>query len=195
ARQLVANRYSRPAVAALVRAELAHCRELVPRRGAEDVEVPNQGRDGDECREQPKEACPTLLAEPFCPRPQPFPERIPSSPLPPIPLSPLPGQTPSPRRLRGELRCPKANPVPLDPPAEVDFREVLGRQVRVRWEGDQSLLSSLARVNREFCLALLASPDVELAVSEHRIPWHTLTERDDPRFGPLFARRGAGRSG
>ena len=70
------------------------------------------------------------------------------------------------------MRCPKANPVPLDPPAPVDFRALLGRRLRVRWEGHQSALSSLARVNREFCLGLLACPDVgegELCLADGRL--------------------------
>jgi glycosyltransferase involved in cell wall biosynthesis len=90
---------------------------------------------------------------------------------------------------------PPANPVPVDPVSPVDFREALGRPLRVCWEGDQALLSSLALVNREFCLGLLQAGDVELTLVEHRIPWHTLTERDDPRFGPLFALRDAPLSG
>ena len=72
---------------------------------------------------------------------------------------------------------------------------MLGRPLRVRWEGDQALLSSLARVNREFCLALLSGGDGELSLVEQRIPWHTLTDADDPRFGALFARRDAPLSG
>ena len=59
-----------------------------------------------------------------------------------------------------------------------------GRPLRVRWEGDQSILSSLALVNREFCLGLLAAGDVELSLWERVDGWHTLAERDDPRFGP-----------
>src|SRR5207253_3058342 len=90
---------------------------------------------------------------------------------------------------------PKANPLPRDSAEHVDFGKRMGRPLRVRWEGDQSLLSSLARVNREFCLGLLASGDVELTLHERRIPWHTLTEADDPRFAALFARRDAPLSG
>ena len=83
---------------------------------------------------------------------------------------------------------PKANPVPLDPPGVVDFQERLGRAARVQWIGDQTVLSSLALVNRELCLGLVAPGDVELALTEPDSPWRTLTARDDPRFGPLFSR-------
>src|SRR5207247_2218329 len=81
---------------------------------------------------------------------------------------------------------PNANLLSRDPnPNEpIDFRSQLGRPLRVRWEGDQSLLSSLALVSREFCLGLLGGGDVELTLTEQPSPWHTLTERDDPRSGP-----------
>src|SRR5439155_1147138 len=46
---------------------------------------------------------------------------------------------------------PKANPVALDAVPPADIRQRLGRPLRVRWEGDQSILSSLALVNRELC--------------------------------------------
>src|SRR5437879_1988080 len=91
--------------------------------------------------------------------------------------------------------APPANLLPFDPIAPVDFRAALGRPLRVRWEGDVSFLYSLARVNREFCLGLLAAGDVELSLIEQPTPWHTLTEQDDPRLGALFARRGADLSG
>lgn len=103
--------------------------------------------------------------------------------------------TPAPAVRFGELRKPKANPVPRDPVAPIDFRTRLGRPLRVRWEGDFALRSSLGLVNREFCLALLAAGDVELSLGEHTTPWHGLTEADDPRFGPLFALRGGDFSG
>jgi len=57
------------------------------------------------------------------------------------------------------------------------------------------LLSSLALVNREFCLGLLAPWDVELTLREERTPYHTLAERDDPRFHALLVRRDAALSG
>src|SRR5438309_959992 len=88
-----------------------------------------------------------------------------------------------------------ANPVPIDPPAPVDFRAALGRPLRVRWEGEQSLLFSLARVNQEFCLGLLEAGDVELQLAERPTRWHQLTEQHDPRFHALFARRDAPLSG
>ena len=92
-------------------------------------------------------------------------------------------------------RRPPANPVPLDPIPSVDFRAALGRPLRMRWEGDQTLLSSLALVNRELCLSLLAAGDVELSLFEGGTLWHTLRAQDDPRFGPLFARLNAPLSG
>jgi glycosyltransferase involved in cell wall biosynthesis len=96
----------------------------------------------------------------------------------------------SPQSLR-----PAPHRLPRDPVAPVDCRARLGRPLRVRWEGDQSLLSSLALVNRELCLGLLEAGDVELTLAEQPTPWNTLTERDDPRFAPLFARRGVPLSG
>jgi len=95
----------------------------------------------------------------------------------------------------GELRKAKANPVPRDPVAPVDFRERLGRPLRVRWEGDFALRSSLALVNREFCLELLGAGDVELSLTEQTTPWHRLTEADDPRFAALLPLRGRALSG
>jgi glycosyltransferase involved in cell wall biosynthesis/tetratricopeptide (TPR) repeat protein len=90
---------------------------------------------------------------------------------------------------------PPANPLLRDAAEAVNFCQLLGRPLRVRWEGDQSILSSLALVNREFCLGLLASGDAELTLIEHGTPWHTLSGADDPRFKALFARRDAALSG
>src|SRR5262249_55495226 len=44
---------------------------------------------------------------------------------------------------------PFANPVLHDPIAPVAFRALLGRSLRVRWEGHAALFSGLARFNRE----------------------------------------------
>src|SRR5207244_2635630 len=74
---------------------------------------------------------------------------------------------------------PKANPLVREPAAPVDFRETVGRPLRVRWEGHQQVLSSLALVNRELCLGLLAAGDVELSLHEPENPWRTLSEQDD----------------
>lgn len=79
--------------------------------------------------------------------------------------------------------APPANQVPLDPVVPVDFRAGLDRPLRVRSEGNPSLLSGPVRVNRELCLGLLAAGNVELALTEAPSPWHILTEPDDPRFG------------
>jgi glycosyltransferase involved in cell wall biosynthesis/predicted O-methyltransferase YrrM len=96
---------------------------------------------------------------------------------------------------RPGLVRPNANPAPLDPVPAVDFREELGRPLRVRWEGDQLLWSSLALVNRELCLGMLAAGDVELTSPQIPHPWHRLSERDDERFGRLFERINAPLSG
>ena len=167
AQQRIRERYSRTAVTRLVQEELAHCRELA--------------------RTQRK-ARPRSASGTASPSRSLHPANSPARP--PLPVSP---------GLRGESLpqpfVPKANPLNRETAVPVDFRALLGRPLRVRWEGDQALLSSLARVNREFCLALLAGEDVELSLGERRLPWHTLTEADDPRFGPLFALRGASLSG
>ena len=146
AQKRISTRYSRAAVAEIVRAELALCREQMALKP--DV------------------------------RP------VASIPAPAVrPAHPLP------------LR-PPANPVPTDPVPTVDFVQTLDRPLRVRWEGDQFILSSLAHVNREFCLGLLDRGDVELSVQAGSDPdWHNLTARDDPRFAALLARRNAVLSG
>jgi len=77
----------------------------------------------------------------------------------------------------------------LDPPAGGDFRARLGRPLRVRWEGHQATLSSLALVNRQICLELLAGGDVELSLSEIHNPWPDLEGSEDPRLRTLFALR------
>lgn len=105
----------------------------------------------------------------------------------------LPAAAPAPAY--GELRKPKANLVPRDAVAPVDFRTRLGRPLRVRWEGDFALRSSLALVNRELCLELLAAGDVELSLSEQTTPWHRLSEAEDPRLASLLALRGRPLSG
>lgn len=99
-----------------------------------------------------------------------------------------------PERLTPPLR-PKANPIPIDPIAPVDFMAALGRKLRIRWEGDQAVLSSLAFVNRELCLGLLEAGDVELSLVENSADWETLIAQGDPRFPALFACRNAVLSG
>ena len=88
---------------------------------------------------------------------------------------------------------PPANLVVRDPSPAVDFQKTLGRQLRVRWEGDQAVRSSLALVNREICLQILARGDVELSLADTaRIAGEDgLMIPDDPRFDSLFARRQA----
>ncbi|MEP6754023.1 MAG: hypothetical protein ABJA67_00865, partial [Chthonomonadales bacterium] len=95
----------------------------------------------------------------------------------------------------GPPQRPPSNMVQLDPVREVDLTTHFGRPLRVLWEGDQTLLSSLAHVNREICLRLLDCKDIELSFSERKIPWHTLTSTDHPRFAHLFGRIGAPLSG
>ena len=87
------------------------------------------------------------------------------------------------------------NPLPLHPVAPVDFRETLGRPLRIRWEGEQTVLSSLAHVNRELCLRLLARDDIELTLVTSPFPPHRFSEKEADRFAPLFARQGASLSG
>jgi glycosyltransferase involved in cell wall biosynthesis len=104
----------------------------------------------------------------------------------------VPGLRPQPKV---PVFVPAADRLQTAPPTEVDLAAPLGRPLRVRWEGDQSILSSLALLNREYCLGLLERPDVELTLRWRDMPWPQLSERDDPRFGPLFARREAPLSG
>jgi RNA polymerase sigma factor (sigma-70 family) len=172
AQQIIGALYSREAVTALIQEELARCRDLA------------------RCRPETRRAAVPSLSPS---------RRNGEGQAAGDHRDPVSGDCPPPRfgeGGRGERSMlPKANPVPINPVAPVDFRAALGRPLRVRWEGDQSLLSSLARVNRAFCLGLLAAGDVELTVAEAQTPWHTLTERDDPRMEPLLARRGAALSG
>lgn len=84
---------------------------------------------------------------------------------------------------------PAAHPVPPARIEPVGFQAHLGRPLRVRWEGDFFIHSSLARVNREFCLGLLASGDVELSLRELETPWKRLSPRDDARLSHLLSCR------
>jgi glycosyltransferase involved in cell wall biosynthesis len=68
----------------------------------------------------------------------------------------------------------------------------LGRPLRIVWEGSQALLSSLARVNRELCLGLVAGGDVELSLREPRVPWAADGEPLDARLRELLDRRLSG---
>lgn len=145
AQRRVAARFSRAAVAGLLRAELAVCRQLA---------------------EEKKAVVPETM-----------------------------GPEPAVRPAAGLPARPKANPLPRDPALPVDFQQVLGRALRVRWEGHQAMLSSLAHVNREICLGLLGCGDVELSLADRRTPWHTLTEEQEPRLAALLPREGAELSG
>ncbi|MCW3053740.1 MAG: hypothetical protein JWN14_2910, partial [Chthonomonadales bacterium] len=82
---------------------------------------------------------------------------------------------------------PASNPLQLNSARPVDFRKVLGRPLRVRWEGDQNVLSSLAYVNRELCLGLLAAGDVELSITMREDSRSAIQATTDPRFPELFA--------
>src|SRR5436309_70353 len=93
------------------------------------------------------------------------------------------------------LYWPAAGPVPHDPAPPVDFRARLGRPLRVRWEGDLSGSSRVARVNREFCLSLLAAGDVELAVAERTAVPPAFPAEDEARFAALLVCRDARLSG
>src|SRR5207302_10826853 len=94
---------------------------------------------------------------------------------------------PTPSRLRSFK--PAAPPAGRQPAALADFRARLGRPLRIRWEGHQATLSSLALVNRQFCLGLLAGGDVELSLSEVGNPWPDLEHTEEPRLRALYARR------
>src|SRR5262245_33832338 len=80
---------------------------------------------------------------------------------------------------------PFATLVPHDSIAPADFHALLARPLRVRWEGDQALLSALARFNRECCLGLLAAGDVELILADAPAPRHRLDEPDAQHFAPV----------
>lgn len=141
AQKRVAERYSRPAVAAALRQELEYCRSLAARKAsAASTHPPSQAAFG-----------------------------------------PL-------------LRLP-ANRMPADPLPDVSFAALLGRQLRVRWEGDFGCLSSLARVNRELCLKLLERGDVELSIAEGPESWPETGLGESSRCASLLSRRGAPLSG
>jgi glycosyltransferase involved in cell wall biosynthesis len=167
AQAVIRERFSRAAVTKLLLEELAYCRQLAAARSL-------------------PASLPAATANPA-------PARTPAAaataaPAPAAVARANGKQAPPPLQ-------PKANPLIREPAAPVDFRASLGRPLRVRWEGDQTLLSSLARVNREFCAGLLAAGDVELQIGESTTPWHTLSEKHDPRLAHLLARRDAPLSG
>lgn len=123
----------------------------------------------------------------------PPPPRLPQAPA---PAPAVPSRTPP-------FRTPPARPLPRHAPEPVDFRERLGRPLRVHFEGDLTLLSSLALCNREWLAALLhadaeggqsdAASDVELSWREQLSPWHNV--RLEGRLAPLAACRDAPLSG
>lgn len=97
-------------------------------------------------------------------------------------------------RIEQRMRRPKSHPVPLDPPPIVDYIAHLGRKLRVRWEGDQDPVSSLAHVNREFCLGLIGRGDVELSLPPGS-SFCAFAPEDAARFAPLLACMGVELSG
>lgn len=157
AQALVSRKFSRAAVGALLREELALCREMAANRAVRGagaghrMPAPAQGPPAEAAA-----AGPDLCQIPFA--------------------------------------VPRPNPLPREPAPPVDFRSLLGRPARIEWQGDQTLLSSLALVNRELCLGLLGE-DLELSLREHQGPFHTISQAEDARFPALFARRGAPLSG
>ena len=86
---------------------------------------------------------------------------------------------------------PVVVPMTLEQPPPVDFQAALGRAIRVRWEGDFNVVSSLANINREFCLRLLARGDVELALPGNPFANQGLPEEEARKCRALFARCGA----
>jgi glycosyltransferase involved in cell wall biosynthesis len=191
AQKSITRHYSRPAVTALVQEELARCRDLMATRPIVlPVPATALAANGRAAQELAATSAPSSRVASAGVQTN---RRGPSFHAASGRRPPAPASTRNPRAVP-PAKLP-ANPIVRDPAAPIDFREKLGRPLRVRWEGDQSLLSSLALVNREFCLGLLAASDVELSVSEETTPWHRLTADHDPRFGGLFARRSALLSG
>lgn len=89
-------------------------------------------------------------------------------PHPPVVTTPVPAKS----RKKGQHAAPQ--PKPPTP-------------IPVRWEGDQFAWHSLALVNRELCLGLLASERVQLSL----VPTETqpFDSNEDPRFSQLESRR------
>jgi glycosyltransferase involved in cell wall biosynthesis len=208
AQKHVATHYSRAAVTRLIQAELARCRELLAARVGESTEEGSgREREGSDTSRQVTASLHPSVSLSLIPSVSPSlgrsvspsPARTPITRClgyPPPAHTPHTAHTPilahahTPHTPHTPL-LPPANPVPRDPVAAVDFRTVLGRPLRVRWEGDFWIRSSLALVNRELCLGLLAGGDVELSLPEGDHLWHTLAAADRPRLQPLFALRGA----
>jgi glycosyltransferase involved in cell wall biosynthesis len=124
------------------------------------------------CRERVQDSRPTSLRAPESGRP--FQSEAPAT------EEAAPASSPASIQPRRLIR---------DPVAPIDFRARLGRPLRVRWEGHQALLSSLALVNRQLCLALLAAGDVELTLSETPNPWEEIAAAGDPRLEALLSCR------
>ncbi len=103
-------------------------------------------------------------------------------------------QKPPATRVEERLRLPKPYPSSIDPVDIVDFVARLGRPLRVALEGDICVVSSLAHVNRELCLELLARGDVELTLSTG-IDFSGFPPEDAERYAPLLACSGAELSG
>jgi len=181
AQKSIQQHFSRIAIARILQQEITLCRQLA-----------EQKRRALQSASPAQEATPALPTEPpRTPSPVGDDQGTGGSGLP----ASGPSVAPSPPERQERASLVAANPVPLDAYAAVDFQAALGRPLRVCWEGDQTVLSSLAHVNRELGLELSHAPDMELSLHQVVTPWHTLTAEGWPRFASLFQRQEAALSG
>lgn len=85
-----------------------------------------------------------------------------------------------------QLILPPASPLPIDSPSKVDFTCLLGRKLRIQWEGDFKVISSLAHVNREICSILIERADIEIFCPGISQNPNMLAPSDQPRYEKLF---------
>ncbi len=76
--------------------------------------------------------------------------------------------------------------LPVDTPPEVNFKSILGRNLRIQWEGDFKVVSSLAHVNREICIRLLQRPDIEISSTTISQYSNMLEGADKIKYESLF---------
>ncbi|MDQ3812599.1 MAG: glycosyltransferase, partial [Armatimonadota bacterium] len=104
-----------------------------------------------------------------------------------LPTSPLIFVPPLCRQVRPEEQDKNEQDGAVTGEAETSVARLnASQQLAVRWEGSQFVWHSLAHVNREFCLGLLESGQVELSLVPTEPNQFTLEE--EPRFAPLAAR-------